>query len=212
MFCNGCGCEIQKNPGKGRPRKWCVVCVSEYRITPKTMQRCLCCKREFVARKRRFCSSQCCNRCHAINVYYKNCPCCEKLFATNQKSATCCSNSCKTTWRFAKKHGSYDAWLTAKRQRRSGASHIVRAKKYGVAYQYVNKINVFERDDWKCGICGMTVDRESRFPDHRSASLDHVVPLSKGGSHTYENVQCSHYGCNHSKRDKCQGQESLVLN
>lgn len=57
-------------------------------------------------------------------------------------------------------------------------------------------IEIFERDGWHCGICDEPVDRELRYPDPMSASLDHIVPLSKGGGHTRENVRCSHLGCN----------------
>lgn len=56
--------------------------------------------------------------------------------------------------------------------------------------------DVFERDGWQCGICGEAVDPEARYPDPMSASLDHVVPLSKGGAHTLENAQCAHLVCN----------------
>jgi 5-methylcytosine-specific restriction endonuclease McrA len=55
---------------------------------------------------------------------------------------------------------------------------------------------IYERDEWKCGICGGKVAQDLRYPDPRSASLDHVVPLAEGGSHTAANVRCSHLECN----------------
>nr|DAP09017.1 MAG TPA: HNH endonuclease [Caudoviricetes sp.] len=58
---------------------------------------------------------------------------------------------------------------------------------------------IFERDEWTCGICNEPVDPDSEFPDLRSPSLDHVIPLSKGGSHTRDNVQLAHYICNVTK-------------
>ena len=33
-------------------------------------------------------------------------------------------------------------------------------------------------------------------------TLDHIIPLSKGGSHTWDNVQLAHMGCNAGKCDK----------
>lgn len=58
---------------------------------------------------------------------------------------------------------------------------------------------VYERDDWLCGICRTAVDETLTWPDPQSASLDHVVPLSKGGTHTLDNVQCAHLVCNLQK-------------
>ncbi|MDG1950486.1 MAG: HNH endonuclease signature motif containing protein [bacterium] len=40
------------------------------------------------------------------------------------------------------------------------------------------------------------IDRTLRYPDLMSASLDHVVPLSKGGANSAENFQASHLSCN----------------
>lgn len=58
---------------------------------------------------------------------------------------------------------------------------------------------VFERDGWLCGLCSQPVDSAVEYPDPASASLDHVVPLSRGGEHSLENVQLAHLSCNVSK-------------
>lgn len=58
---------------------------------------------------------------------------------------------------------------------------------------------VFERDGWVCGICTEPVDPEATWPDPLSASLDHVVPVSRGGVHVPENAQCAHLVCNVQK-------------
>jgi 5-methylcytosine-specific restriction endonuclease McrA len=33
-------------------------------------------------------------------------------------------------------------------------------------------------------------------------SIDHVLPVSKGGTHTWNNVRLAHRGCNMAKRDR----------
>jgi 5-methylcytosine-specific restriction endonuclease McrA len=43
------------------------------------------------------------------------------------------------------------------------------------------------------------VDKRLAWPDPKSASLDHVRPISRGGSHTYFNVQLAHLTCNLKK-------------
>ena len=69
----------------------------------------------------------------------------------------------------------------------------------GVSFAYSD---VFERDGWVCGICREAVDVELVWPDSYSASLDHIVPLSKGGSHSPDNAQCAHLVCNISKGNR----------
>lgn len=58
---------------------------------------------------------------------------------------------------------------------------------------------VFDRDGWVCGICSGPVDPDLKWPDPLSVSLDHIVPVSRGGKHRRDNAQCSHLRCNVSK-------------
>jgi 5-methylcytosine-specific restriction endonuclease McrA len=57
---------------------------------------------------------------------------------------------------------------------------------------------VVERDLGVCQICGDPMGTEV-WPHPLSPSLDHVVPLAAGGSHTLANVQLAHLGCNLQK-------------
>jgi len=75
-------------------------------------------------------------------------------------------------------------------------THIKRAKSAGVVAEYVDLRVVFERDNWMCHDCGEPVDPELKGRQSKMASLDHIIPRSKGGSHTYENCATAHYGCN----------------
>ena len=50
---------------------------------------------------------------------------------------------------------------------------------------------VFLRDGGRCQYCGK-----------KAESIDHVVPRSKGGPHTWENVVAACSRCNSSKRDR----------
>ncbi|MEU4570846.1 HNH endonuclease [Micromonospora sp. NPDC023956] len=64
-----------------------------------------------------------------------------------------------------------------------------------------DRSDVFVRDQWTCQICGLPTDVTASPFDPASPTVDHVVPLSKGGEHTLANTQCSHLGCNSSKSD-----------
>ena len=54
-----------------------------------------------------------------------------------------------------------------------------------------------------CGICGRAVDFDKKFPDPWSATLDHIIPISKGGNPAaIENLQLAHLQCNRIKSSK----------
>ncbi len=42
----------------------------------------------------------------------------------------------------------------------------------------------------------MPIDRLLKYPDPDSLSLDHVMPLARGGEHAIDNVQAAHLRCN----------------
>lgn len=78
----------------------------------------------------------------------------------------------------------------------SGNDYRARAEKFGVLYEDFDKYEVYARDGWICGICSEPVDHNLGYPDPESVSLDHIIPLSRGGGHTASNTQCSHLSCN----------------
>lgn len=47
-----------------------------------------------------------------------------------------------------------------------------------------------------CGICDGPMDGDLKRPDPMSKSVDHIVPLSRGGTHTQDNLQWTHLRCN----------------
>lgn len=56
----------------------------------------------------------------------------------------------------------------------------------------IRKSQVWKRDGGVCHLCGLPADI-------RAWHLDHVLPLSQGGTHTWDNVAVSHPACNLSK-------------
>ena len=80
-----------------------------------------------------------------------------------------------------------------------------RAAAYSVEYDAsVTLKRVIKRDGGICQLCGKTVDTTSAgrvrlyYP-----SIDHIIPLSKGGGHTWNNVQLAHMICNSRKGATC---------
>lgn len=93
------------------------------------------------------------------------------------------------------------------RLRARARNQVRRALVNGADVEPFTPLDVYERDDWTCGLCGAAILPELRFPDPGSVSLDHVVPLSRGGVHSPENSRAAHLHCNSSRgnRDEYSG-------
>jgi hypothetical protein len=62
--------------------------------------------------------------------------------------------------------------------------------------------SLIERDAGCCKICGWRVEVSRCVPHPLAPTIDHVIPISKGGLHTQANVQLAHFICNSRKGDK----------
>ncbi len=68
------------------------------------------------------------------------------------------------------------------------------ARLYGVLVETVNYERILERDGLVCHIChGIVTLNDMQF--------DHVIPPSRGGSHTFDNIKVAHSVCNVRKGD-----------
>lgn len=90
-----------------------------------------------------------------------------------------------------------------------------RAMMYGVPYTNVHRKAVYARDGWRCQLCGHKVLKKAKRNRHtrrlhpRTASLDHIIPMSKGGPHCEANVQCACLRCNVRKQARLIGQTRM---
>ena len=95
----------------------------------------------------------------------------------------------------------YKAWAQANPEKIRERSCTRWALKHKSQVESINEKVVYLRDGWICQICHKRVYKKVKYPDSMSPSLDHIIPLSKGGSHIYANVQLAHFGCNSGKKD-----------
>jgi hypothetical protein len=103
------------------------------------------------------------------------CPECDLAFVSNQSNACFCSEKC------------------ARRKFRRDGKARRRARSTGGR---VNRKKVFTRDGWRCQICGRQLKRGAMPPDPAAPTIDHVVPLSRGGAHEDWNAQACCFECN----------------
>lgn len=86
-------------------------------------------------------------------------------------------------------------------KKRSDKTHTSRARRYGCERETVINSVVFDRNGWLCQQCGCECIKPDGDWNPRWATLDHIVPLSRGGSHTYANTQLLCSQCNTAKSD-----------
>lgn len=86
-----------------------------------------------------------------------------------------------------------------------------RARKLAAKSEPYTTAEIAARDEYRCGLCRGTVNMELEHPDLWSPSVDHIVPISKGGDDTRANVQLAHLGCNIRKGNRVVAPEQLRL-
>jgi 5-methylcytosine-specific restriction endonuclease McrA len=64
----------------------------------------------------------------------------------------------------------------------------------------LNRRGIFARDGHRCQYCGGAAE-----------SIDHVIPRSRGGEHTWDNVVAACRPCNVRKRDRLLPETSMAL-
>ena len=67
-----------------------------------------------------------------------------------------------------------------------------------------NRFRLFFRDRNRCQFCG------GNFAQ-RELNLDHVVPLSRGGASTWDNVVCACVACNSRKGNRTPSEAGMTL-
>ncbi len=101
-------------------------------------------------------------------------------------------------------------WNVANPEKRQINKRKYRASKRGNVHAPYTDISIFERDSWMCGICGTKINKRLKWPTPRSKSIDHIIPISKGGVDAPVNLQASHLRCNISKSNNSGGQLRLI--
>jgi 5-methylcytosine-specific restriction endonuclease McrA len=85
---------------------------------------------------------------------------------------------------------------------------VMRLKQYIRPYLSItvrlSRQNIFLRDEHTCQYC------HKRFSEKR-LTIDHVVPISKGGRHEWTNVVTACSACNNKKGDKSPERANLIL-
>lgn len=197
MKCIYCGKEIATQTGRGRKRKYCSdncrrsADVDNKRIhyIGKRQKYCITCGIELPKYKTKYCSRRCMLIHSGVIENHgelkKKCEICGKEFNTFKSKKVTCSERCSAirSWR-------------------------IREYK-GIKIDFdINLKKLSKKNNNVCQICGKAVDwSDFKIVEGKTIcgdyypSIDHIVPISKGGLHKWDNVQLAHRICNTKKRD-----------
>lgn len=140
----------------------------------------------------------------------RKCQCCDTLIRIEPYVKRCAT--CSEQAKMDAKRRNREANKLANRLsgRKAAARKARKLRQRGVAVESVNPIKVLDRDNWTCQLCGVKTPRKLRgsYAD-RAPEIDHILPISQGGEHSYRNVQCACRRCNIVKAGVPRGQMLL---
>lgn len=94
----------------------------------------------------------------------------------------------------------------------NAAWHRRRAREKGAFVEDVPRVEVFAADGYRCHICGRMTDKTKVVPHLKAPTIDHIVPLARGGKHERSNCRTACFSCNAKKQDRGGGEQfALVL-
>jgi 5-methylcytosine-specific restriction endonuclease McrA len=164
-----------------------ALCKACFGISRRTLIQCPRCGHDFWPwakndHARQFCSLICARRPKRLKPAREPKPClyCLVGFIGKNTRQACCSATC--------------------RQRYESKRRKLRLK--GLTPKVIPVARIRQRDGDDCGLCGHRIDFTVAYPHPMAATIDHVIPITKGGAHAEENVQLAHARCNTSKGNR----------
>jgi 5-methylcytosine-specific restriction endonuclease McrA len=84
-------------------------------------------------------------------------------------------------------------------EKRREGDLLRRARKVAASVGEVDLEALWVAQAGACGLCGHDLDPGLAWPEPKSPSVDHIIPLSRGGTHAQGNLQWACLDCNLSK-------------
>lgn len=178
-------------------------------------ERCVVCNSWFTAFRTQLMCSDACRLTNVRNRVNRNkverarrrpsavthCVECGNSFIPPRLGTSMCSDECRS--RRARRTATASGQRAANRKAR-------KLRTRGVTVEAVNPIHVLIRDGWRCQLCGVSTPKRLRGSyEERAPEVDHILPLSQGGEHSYRNTQCACRRCNLAKSSQPLGQMRL---
>lgn len=120
-------------------------------------------------------------------VFYP-CLTCGKVFEQHYNSRFC-SKKCRNKW---------ENRLREKRK----SKRTKQAKQNGKYDKGITLEKLYKRDHGICYLCGKQLNLNAPYNDPLAPTIEHVIPIIKGGTHTWDNVRLACRSCNNKKGSK----------
>ncbi len=207
--CKKVGTDSEFYWSKGKRNTWCKDCYKAWhraRYRPElgsvlAASTCARCGSPYQQRQRRpsaYCSRQCKDKARQSDLAAarratklpRPCLYCGVIIGPERRvDAAFCSGRCNSA---------------AHQAARKAARPVGATKRAG---DLLSRVEVAERCKWRCGECGGPILRALSYPHMRSLSVDHIVPLAKGGATTIDNCQALHLVCNLRKGARLRSEQ-----
>jgi len=112
----------------------------------------------------------------------KVCAGCQEPYTTTKSNQTYCDSTCSDFYRSMRKRETED--------------------RMGGRLRKAFRHKVYIRNQGVCQLCNEYVYLNLSYPDQQCATIDHIVPVSKGGTHALYNLQLAHWICNVKRGNK----------
>lgn len=119
------------------------------------------------------------------NRRFGTCVVCGNTFETNNKRQKTCSKVCGKKYSNARKNG--------------------RIPREQMVDKDITLEALYRRDSGVCYLCGEKCDWNDRdlfSVRDKYPTIDHIIPVSRGGLHSWDNIRLAHFKCNLDKSDE----------
>ena len=196
--CKECGAEIERSfqtiRHKGNHADTCPVCKANWEAEEKAKRKR---EREQIKEERA--------RLKEEQKQTVVCAICGTEFKSARSRAKYCSDDCRRVQN--------SRYATARKDNRISSDKTIDKN--------INLTSLFFRDNGVCYLCGEFCDwndytvrigsdgRPVKIAGDMYPSIEHVIPISKGGYHSWDNVRLACRGCNSKKSDKVPSKRAL---